>query len=143
MSSNLIKRAKNIIISSDHKWQVRDMDDDFLNLIYVEESEKASCGTTCCLFFIFFPVALLYAIMGWKNGSKQQVTIREIDGMLEVDGDIKVAIWVYDMLCDSEIGEEVRETETMLEMKKTRLYWYIAIAVLIFLVIIIISAQWK
>ncbi|MDD5198155.1 MAG: hypothetical protein PHN60_04845 [Candidatus Gracilibacteria bacterium] len=139
--SDLLKRAKAIILSSDVKWQVRDFDDDHLMLIYVEEAKKADCGTSCCLGCLFFPVGIIYAILGGSNGSKKQLSIRLIDNELALDGDINSTLKAYKILKNSEIGDKIKETENIVKMEKTKNITTIVWVVLIVIIILIIASS--
>lgn len=141
--SDLLKRAKAIILSSDVKWQVRDFDDDHLMLIYVEEAKKADCWTSCCLWCLFFPVWIIYAILWWSNGSKKQLSIRLIDNELALDWDINSTLKAYKILKNSEIWDKIKETENIVKMEKTKNITTIVWVVLIVIIILIIASSWN
>ncbi|MFK7780580.1 MAG: hypothetical protein QM490_05610 [Candidatus Gracilibacteria bacterium] len=137
-NSNILKKAKNIVLLSNENWIVRNEESDIVNLLYKKEGEKASCGTSCCLGCFFLPVGIIYAILGGKNAVKKQVNVHEMNGEITITGDSTFLIKIYELLKKSEIGYNVKENDALIKARKSKMISNILIVILIITIILII-----
>ena len=133
-----LKKAKNIIISSDANWLLKNEDVDIITIMYHKEWEKASCWTACCLWCLFLPAWLIYAIIWWNSAVKKQVNLHLTEWNITLSWDSNFIIKVYNLLKKSEIWNYVKENENLIKARKSKLISNILIAVLIIFVLIIL-----
>lgn len=137
-NNDILKKAKNIIISSNENWILKNEDNDIVSILYKKEWEKASCWTTCCLWCLFWPAWLIYAILWWSNAIKKQINLHLYEWFITISWDSKFIIDVFNLLKKSEIRDYIKENDDLEKAKKSKLIWNFLILIVIILIIIII-----
>lgn len=135
----ILKKAKNIVLSSNENWLLKNEDDDIVNLIYKKDWEKAWCWTSCCLWCIFLPMWIIYAILWGTNAIKKQVNIHIFNWELTISWDSSLIINVYNLLKNSEVWFYLKENDEIIKAKKSKYISYVILFILIILLLIIIS----
>lgn len=139
-NSEVLRKAKNIIISSNANWILKNEDDDIITILYQKDWEKASCWTTCCLWCLFWPAWIMYAIMWGSNGVKKQINLHLNNWDITITWDSKFIIDIFELLKRSEVENYVKENEELKKARKSKLIWNILIwLIILFILIIIIS----
>ncbi len=118
--NKILNNAKNIILESSSKWNIRNEDKNTLHIMYVEKAEKASCWTSCCLTCLTWPFWILYAILWWKRGKEKQVSIKVIDNKVIINWDPYYMLKIYKLLKKSWI--EINYTDELKRAKKYSLF---------------------
>lgn len=135
---SILKQAKNIVLLSNENWVVRNEDENMINLLYKKDWEKASCWVSCCLWCIFLPVWIIYALLWWKNAEKKQVNIHESNWQITVTWDSIFLVKVYELLKKSEIWFNVKENEALINARKSKMISNVLILIFIIALIFII-----
>ena len=133
LDSKILKRAKQIVLNTSANWQIRDVEEDSIHMIYNKDGKKASCGTSCCLGIIFLPLGIFYAILWWSNWEKAQINLKSVDNQIQISWDPKYVVKIFNTLQKSDIWEYLEETEEIRKAKKS-----ILITQIIFVCIIIL-----
>jgi len=140
-NNDILKKAKNIIISSNENWILKNEDNDIVSILYKKDWEKASCSTSCCLWCLFWPAWIMYAILWWNNAIKKQINLHLSEWYITITWDSEYIINVFNLLKNSEISDYVKENNDLEKARKSKLMWYIFISILIILIIIIIVSN--
>lgn len=115
-----IEKIKNYILSLDTKFQLRSESQQSVNFLYVKKDEKADCGSACCLWCLFLPFWIIYALLWWKKWHERQVNISINEWKILITWDMYYVLRIYDKLKKTEYWDDLLDTQEILKWKKMR-----------------------
>ncbi len=133
--SEMFKIIQSEVLSLGADWSIRHSDDDTLYFAYAGKSGLA----TCCLFFIFWPIALIYALMG-ISGGKAMVNGKLVGDKIHVSGNPTYTITVYNKLrSNPQIGKHVEQTKFIIQILQGRRIAHVVTVLVILMIIVTIA----
>jgi len=118
--NKILNDVKNIILESDTKWQLRNESNNTIIFLYVIKEEKASCWTACCLWCLFLPIGIIYALLWWKKWTEKQVSITIENNNIKLNWDPYYMVKAYDILVKK--WYKIEKTENLTKALKWRYF---------------------
>lgn len=113
-----LQDIKDEILQSDTKWSVRSENENTIHFLYTVKDKNADCCSTCCLTCIFFPLAIIYALLGGKRGYERQIRVSQKEGMIDITGHPYYILKVFKRLSKKGYKEVLNENEEILRARK-------------------------
>ena len=137
----MLKAVVKHLFQDSPAWGIAREDDDTLYVNYKEADKKASCLGGCLLLLIMWSVAIIYAILGGKQGKAGNILIQVKDKKIHISGDSRVALKAYGILRNKPgLEDKVVETDTIKTAQKAQNLTFIIIIVLLAVLVIALQA---
>ena len=118
-------------------WNINREDGDTIYVNYREDDKGASCMGSCLLILLFWPLAIVYSVLGGKKGKAGNILIQVKEKNIYISGDSRVALKAYKILTNQpSLEDKVVETETIKTAKRAKL---IILGFIVIILIILIS----